>query len=333
LSWRRLLLLAVVALGLAPGTWVRSPKPVPDNRQRLEITRVDAPHYRAGPLELVGAWRLWSPNSDFGGYSGLVLVEDGQLLAASDRGRLLQFSAPGGAGPAKVRLGPFPGKNIAAKWLADIEAITRDPSSGKLWVAYEGSNAIERMDRSLASEALARPAAMAGWSVNGGPEAMTRLRDGRFIVLGERSDGMFTKSTPGLLFPSDPAAGAEPIRFSFIPPAKYSPTDIVELPDGKLLVLLRSVALGLPISFPVKLGLAEVSKIRPDGSLKVQIIGDVAAPLPSANFEGLAIDPDGRGGATVWIISDDNSGELEPTLLLKWHWSSQQKARGSTARP
>jgi hypothetical protein len=65
---------------------------------------------------------------------------------------------------------------------------------------------------------------------------------------------------------------------------------------------------------------------------RVTVIGELAPPLPSDNFEGLAVVPDAAGGAVLWVISDDNRSPLQRTLLLKFRWPPMQKARESTAR-
>src|SRR6187551_1785513 len=123
---RKLLVLLVVALGLAPGTWVRSPLPPADTRQVLFFRSLPTPNADLGPFELAGAWELRSPNSVFGSYSALVALGDGTLLAASDRGSLLRF-APPGARPAGVRIGHFARDEGRGKRDMDIEALTRDP--------------------------------------------------------------------------------------------------------------------------------------------------------------------------------------------------------------
>ena len=61
----------------------------------------------------------------------------------------------------------------------DTEAATRDPATGTIWVAREGSNSIARIDQAFRGYVSIRPPAMRHWQENGGPEAMVRLADGR----------------------------------------------------------------------------------------------------------------------------------------------------------
>ena len=318
-------MLLLVALGLAPGTWWRSRPVPPDDRQALAITRLAVPPVDLGPLRLVGAWELRSGNRHFGSYSALADLGDGTLLAASDRGRMLRFSPPGAAAP-RVHLDFFAGRALQDKKQADIEALARDPASGRIWASFEVSNRIERFDAALAARGGTVPEAMRGWSQNFGPEALARLDDGRFVVLAE-GDGWFAGRVPGLLFPADPVDGAAPLRFAFDPPEGFRPVDMGQLPDGRVLILLRKVEWGIPPRFAGKLMVADPAAIREGEAWPAAPVADLAAPLPTDNYEGLAVVADGRGGAVVWLISDDNEMTLQRTLLLELAWPNE-KARG-----
>lgn len=318
---RRLVLLAFVVLGLAPGTWVRTHGPYPVEVGRvLKITRLAAPARDIGRLRFLAAWQLESPNAQFGGYSALVSLGDGRLLAASDRGRILILDRLETPHPTAV-LDYFGGEEIEIKRRADIEALTRDPQTGRIWAAYEDSNQIARIE-TVAGGGLSdvRPPMMSRWRANSGPEAMVRLADGRFLVLAERGHRWSSESSPGLLFPDDPVSGAAPIGFRFVRPSGYSPTDAVQLPSGEVLILLRTVDWLLPLRFSAKLAVADPATIQAGGEWRARVVADIARPLPSDNFEGLAIEPEPGGGAVLWVISDDNLAPAQRTLLLKLHW-------------
>lgn len=329
---RRLFLLIVVAVGLAPGTWLRSPRAPADNRQILAIAPLPVLAGDLGPLRLVGAWRLDSPNRHFHSYSALVMLDDGQLLAGSDRGRMLRF-APPGATPQPPRLGLFAGRREENKASVDLEALTRDPATGRLWGAYEGTNEIVRYDAALRASGRVRPEAMRHWSVNAGPEAMVRLRDGRFVVLAEANPRWFAGATPGLLFPGDPVDGAAPVAFTFAPPEGFRPVDMAQLPDGRVLILLRKVDWGLPPGFSGRLVVADPARIDAGGVWRGEPVAGLAGPLPTDNYEGLAVVPAADGGATLWLISDDNEMLFQRTLLLRLEWPGREKARESPRAP
>jgi hypothetical protein len=329
---RRLVALLLVALGLAPGTWWRSPLPPANDAPVVMFTPIAVPGAELGPLALAGAWRLSSANRHFGSYSALLALDDGTLLAASDRGRMLRFSPPGGPRfPARVDF--FAGREQSEKRMADLEALTRDRESGRIWAAYEVTNRIERYDRAFRARASVSPKAMDGWRSALGAEAMVRLADGRFIVLAEGSARWFGSAMPGLLFPSDPVAGASPAQFSFIPPEGFRPVDLAQLPDRRVLILLRKVDWRLPPAFSGKLMLADPAMILAGEPWRAEPVADLVAPLPTDNYEGLAVEPDGRGGAVLWLISDDNEMTLQRTLLLKLTWPGKAKARGIIRAP
>ncbi len=317
---RRLILLALVAAGLAPGTWVRSPLPEYTTSQQISVTSLDVPSAESGSFKLIGAWQIESRNADFGSYSAMVLLDNGRMLAASDRGRILEFSAPDGV-QTPSRMGWFrPGREVD-KHLADIEAMTRDPDSGIIWTAYEGSNAIARLNPDTGAEKQVFPATMKGWSSNAGPEAMVRLDDGRFIVLSEALGGMLGREAPSAIFASDPVAGVKAKRFTFKAPKGYRATDMTALPDGRVLVLVRKLVFGLPPGFSAMLVLADPADIA-DGEAwsgkEVATLDDIA---PSENYEAIAVEAGADDLLTVWILSDDNNATLQRTLLLKLRYT------------
>jgi len=330
---RRLILLLVVVIGLAP-VWIRSPMPpeLSDRRPILRVVALRLPPVDLGPVRAVGAWQLESSNRYFGSYSAMVPLDDGTLLAASDAGKRLRFTPPGRTGP-DPRFDFFADVDFGDKSAYDIESLTRDPATGRFWAGYEHNNQIERYDAQLRSTGLVRPAAMRRWRSNSGPESMVRLADGRFVVLDETGLGWFDDEGPGLLFPGDPVDGAAPLQFRFRPPASYNPCDMAALPDGRVLILLRKVVWGLPPTFASKLMIADPAMIRAGEEWRAEPLADLRAPLPMDNYEGLAVEPMADGRLTLWLISDDNNALLQRTLLLELEWRPNEKARGTSRAP
>lgn len=322
---RRILVAFALALGLSPGLLWRSDPPPPDYTSTLRVTPVDLPKNVArqlapdGPV-ITGAWRLTSRHSWFGSYSALVDPGNGSFLTFSDDGSYLRFAMPG-AGSRMPEFGRLSLGGDGGKMRRDVEAATRDPHSGRIWIALEGRNEIIRLDSDLEIEAGANPPAMARWKGNGGPEAMVRLTDGRFVVLAESALAWGVQGRPGLLFAEDPTLGVEAQEFGFSPPPGYWPSDMAQLPDGRILILLRGISY-LPPRFTAKLVVADPDEIRPGADWPWHDIGTIAAPLPVDNFEGLAITG-GTDGApvTLWLISDSNNAVyLQETLLMRLEW-------------
>lgn len=325
----RLFLLLIVALGLAPGTWWRAANGglEVDDRQILLIEPLRFRQARIGEVEIAGAWHLDSPNAIFSGYSSLLRMEDGTLLALTDWGRMLRLAPPGTTTRPAARFDYFASRREGDKRQFDLEAMTGDPVSGQIWVTYENTNEIERYDAQLVPTGDVRPPQMQGWPFNTGPEAIVRLAGGRFVVLSEGSPGWFAADLPALLFPGDPVEGARPAPFRFRPPEGYRPVDAALLPDGRVLILLRRVILGLPPRFEAKLVLADPAEIKAGDRWSGREIAHLAEPVPMDNYEGLAVEPGEDGALVLWLISDDNKATFQRTLLLKLVWRPNEKAR------
>lgn len=317
-SLRKVLAVAL-AICLAPGLLLRETPPPRDASQRVELRPLAlAGVPQMGPFTLSGAWQLDSPDWRFGGYSALAVPTKGRLLAFSDQGYLLDLTQPGSprAAPRIARL--FGGK-VPLKQDRDVEAVTRDPATGRLWLALEGRNAIAPLGKDLSIERLVRPPVMQGWPDNSGPEAIVRLADGRFVVMAEAYAGLADWSGhPALLFAGDPSdAGTAALRFTLAGPSGYRPTDAALLPDGRMLLLMRRLVWPFPARFAVKLVLADPAEVVPGGRLQAIELGTFAAPWPVDNYEALALEAGADGAITAWVMSDANSAVTQRNLLLR----------------
>lgn len=337
--WRKVLIL-LLALALAPGTWLRSKLPPADFAPRLDVVplALDPGCCTARAFRLAGAWQLTSKHQFFGGYSALLITAPGRFLALSDRGYALEFSQPGvAAGP--VRFAKTIEDEAVFKDNRDVESAVRDPATGTIWLALEGRNAVARHRADLTRETFREIPEMKHWPQNTGPEAMLRLPDGRFVALCECNPGWFTSGLhQGLLFGSDPTEGARGESFLFHGVSGYRPTDMAQLPDGRVLILARRLTWPYPPRFADKILLADPAEIRAGGDWQAQEVADLAAPWPIDNYEGIAIERGQDGKAIVWIISDDNGAVFQRTLLLKLDLRTadlppKQKAPGSPGRP
>jgi hypothetical protein len=206
------------------------------------------------------------------------------------------------------------------KWLSDIEALTRDPDTGTLWAAFEGRNIVVRYGPDLVATGDAEPPQIRHWSFNSGLEAMERLSDGRFLMLSEGATDGFWGRHEGVLFAGDPVEGATGTEFNFVAPEGYSPVDLAQIPDGRMLVLLRRVMWTLPLTFDVALMLADPADIADGGEWHGQIIAHFGEIVPNGNYEGLAVEPGEDGTLSLWVIADDNVSRLQETYLLHFAW-------------
>ncbi len=301
---------------------------------RVRIDPADPSRRRLGGLTYLGGVVLRSRDSAFGGYSSIAVrrrASRTQVTLLSDGGNIVRFHIgddwrPAGIGFAALPGGPGQGWSKRDR---DSESLTIDAATGTAWVGFEYWNAVGRYaagaDGSPLArfEGLVRPRAMREWPDNGGPESMVRLRDGRFVVLSETarprvrtSAGGVGRGTGrrGLLFAGDPLT-ARGVGFTYVPPAGFSPVDVAELPDGRLIVLNRAFA--APFVFSNTVTVIESGAIRAGAVVRGREIAPLAAPLVHDNFEGIAVVREGDD-TVVWIVSDDNETVLERTLLLKF---------------
>lgn len=292
----------------------------------------DPSRVRLGKLTFLGGVRLTSPAHDFGGFSAM-MVEGDRFTLLSDGGNAVSFRLDSRwrvseARAVALRDGPGAGWS---KLERDTESLTHDPATGQLWVGFERANQIWRYAPGFArGEAHVAPPAMARWPKNGGAEAMVRLRDGSFIVLGENSAGVAKGLAPGLWFAGDPVRNPRRgFRFAYRPPAGYRPTDAAELPDGRLVVIDRKFS--FRELFTATVSIVDRAAIRPGRVVQGQEIARFAAPVLHDNFEAVAAVREGRD-TILWIASDDNQLLLQRSLLLKFRLDEAAAPKRRTAR-
>nr|WP_221364171.1 esterase-like activity of phytase family protein [Sphingomonas jinjuensis] len=281
---------------------------------RVSLDPADPARRRVGALTFLGGLALNSPDKAFGGFSALH-TDGRRFTLLSDGGSIVRFTltpdwrivAPDFA---HVPGGPRNGQQRSDR---DSESLVTD--GRHVWVGFESVNEIWRYDAGFTrTERYVQPSPMRRWRRNGGPETMIRLRDGRFIVISE--DPPKNESLrEGLVFPGDPVRGAQPFAFRFVPPDGYNPSDGCELPDGRLLILLRNWQ--FPLRFASRLMIVDPATIRPGAIVTGRTIATLAAPLIHDNFEGVAAIREG-GATVIWIVADDNQLILERSLLLKF---------------
>lgn len=288
--------------------------------ERVPLDAKDPGRTRVGALTYLGGVRLKSPDHAFGGFSSMQVKGD-RFTLLSDGGTFIRFRMGSDWAPRELAFGDLP-DGPGTGWLKaerDSESMATDPATGRIWVGFENYNAIWRYDDALSrAERSVRPAAMRDWSVNGGPESMARLADGRFVVLSETSRPKGSKlGRDALLFPGDPTTpGIQPIRFTYMPPGEeYDPSDAVQLPDGRLIVLNRRF--WVPDMFTARLTLIDPRAIRAGAVVRGIPIAEFAAPLIHDNYEALAVTREGDD-TILWMATDDNQQFWEWSLLLKF---------------
>lgn len=310
---RRWRLVAALAVGLlcAPGTWLRSPVDAAPPKQVVVAPVAGATADVAPGWEVAGVWHYRAEGLRFGGFSAMLSLGPGRLRAFTDRGFRMTFTEPDQPVPSDrmTRQATLSGWEYD---LLDSESATRDPVTGAYWVGYEQIHAIQRNTRASTADGVRTLEDLVDWPSNGGIEAMARLDDGRFVIVPEARE-------TGLIFAHDPVAGGEPATFGFRSPAEgYVATDMTQLPDGRLLVLMRKVEWPSaeawpPFSALLAIGEAPVA----GGTFAPRIALRLSGIIPRENYEGLAVRRRADGKVDVWVLSDDNFSIFQRTLLAK----------------
>lgn len=309
---RRVTAALAIAVLCAPGTFLRSDTGWAPP-ETVTLTQIAGASETGVPgWQVAGVWHFEGEGLLFGGFSALVALPDNRLMAFSDRGSRFTFEEPGTGTPerevARQPLGPRSGGIID-----DIEGSARDPDTGTYWLAFENIDAIQRYSADHVPSGIRNLDARAlGWSDNSGAEAFTRLSDGRFVIQpeGKRS---------GLIFAGDPLEAGEADTFAYEPPVPgHGATDMAQLPDGRVLLLLRNVDLagGYP-PFESKIAIGPAPEAGQEEPWAPAITLDLAGVVPRENYEGLAMREEADGRVAVWIIADDNLSILQRTLVVK----------------
>lgn len=316
---RTLLFVVLAVLALVPGWTGKVRLPLFGSDAKVTSTRVpldpaDPARRRVGRLTYLGGIALDSPDPAFGGFSAMQVRGD-RVTLLSDGGNVVRFRLNGAgrvSGPRFAELPRGPGTGWR-KMDRDSEAMAVDPATGTVWVAFERANAIWRYPAGFGeATGSVRPAAMAEWRENGGPEAMVRRRDGSFIVIQEEARGD-TRAAP--VWTRDPIAGPPAFTFRYRPPPGFDPADATELPDGRLLVLNRWW--GLPLRFASSLVVIDPRAIRPGAVVAGQEVARLESPLIAGNFEAVTATVE-RGRTVIWLATDNDLMAFRPSLLLKF---------------
>lgn len=308
---------------------MRAPPKQYDFDAPVLIAALEVDRQSVGEMTLEGAWVLESENDLFGGWSAMVEWIDDRLLLGSDSGRMMTIGKPDRA-PAMPILAVLDRPVRDDKRQNDLEDLARDPNTNDVWASFERSNEIVRIRRPLIVAESFAPAAMAEWPANAGAESLVRFADGRMIAIAETaiSDGRHE----AVLFPAGPGNGREPVRFLLEADEDYRPAGATELPDGRMLIVLRKLEWAVPPRFAARLVIADPRAIRPGRALATQVVAKIEDPLPTDNYEGVAVAREADGGWTVWLVSDDNNMRYQRTILLKLGWETDGNGKRQKAR-
>ncbi len=319
---RKLLVILLLFVPLLWLTW--GWRPVSDD-PRQALVRIEdltagvtaADRSALGPLALEGLWRLSARHHHFGGYSALVALDKGGLLAISDRNawlKLAQSPVPGETAMPAGRLIAMP-EGKGAYFGFDIESAVRDPADGSLWLGLEAEAHVARIGPAKPHLRFYGVRVLRRWPENGGAEAMTRLIDGRWVMLCESCAHEGNGAHTGLLVAGRPGQSAMR-KFAIAFAQGFDPVDMVTLPDGRVLILTRKFE-RFPPRFVSRIVLADMTRVPKSGPLATRELARIDGQSVRENYEGMAIRADTSGKLTMWLIADANGTAIQETRLMK----------------
>lgn len=282
-------------------------------------------------LEWRGGLVLSSESENFGGWSGLVLSDDGKnLLAVSDSGvwmsGTLSYDGKRPKALEAVRLGPLrtlKGVPLSRRRERDSEAITLaagSPCNGSAYVAFEqidriGLFEIRKGEMGQPSRYIDMPKEAASMRTDG-IEGLTVLAGGAYrgsLVAFAENPLRGEKVHRGWIW-----IGGKPKSFTIPDLAGFSITDAASLGDGSVLIVERRFR--WMEGLRVRLRLLSAVSIKPGGAAKGEIL--LAASNGNAeidNLEAVALSRDEKGETVVTLMSDDNFNRfLQRTVLLQF---------------
>ena len=278
----------------------------------------------ANEFKLLAGFSLTSPDSRFGGISSIQIQKDGNLLwAISDRGTWMKFLLSHRNGKlTEVRLESINALQMPdnEKWHQhnlDAEASAYiDPRT--LLISFERVNrllAYKFTERGIEGfpRLYPRPKGLALAPRTGGPEAMTRLCDGRFFILSEKTDSNETNHVGWV------GSKKKWQMFKYRPRKGYNPTGATTLPDCRILLTIRRFNF---TSFSWGFALLHPSNINSRKILEDSDSSIFFDPNISENFEAIAARRGGDGDTYVYVMADDNFSIFQSTLLLQFKLES-----------
>jgi hypothetical protein len=280
---------------------------------------------RFGALAFRSGLVLKSNVSGFGGFSGLSRSADGrQIVAIADNSQWLTARVDVGDGPlsglSNAILAPIlgpDGRPLRRTRYYDTEGFTI--SGGTAFVSVERSHAVLRFDWAKGGvrsrgQMINLPPEARGLPSNSGIEALGVAPPrsplaGALVAIAERAGGDGA-STLGFIL-----TGARVGAFELVRSGGYDVTDLAFLPSGELLLLERHFSLFGGLS--ARLRRIKADAIRPGAVVDGPVIFETEPSQQVDNMEGMAVHRE-AGATIVTLISDDNFGSLQRTLLLEF---------------
>ncbi len=317
---------------------LKSIEPLTIDSKPIALYPDDASKYTLGALIYRGGLELKSSHKNFGGWSGLRMLPDGQrLLAISDEGNwgvfdLIEKNDQLMAVNAGL-IAPFrdeTGTVLSTKFETDCESVELVPSANAVDISFEHHHRFLRYAWTPGApienmlNASGKPLHedfsdfLATLPLNGGVEALAE-KSGTFLAISEEGDVATTDGKGVGKAARMALSNGEVINFAIRLPTDYKATDAHWLSDGTLLVLERSFSLLGGLRAAVQH--YDLSHISSGEMVDGITLAQWVPPASVDNMEGLAV-VEKAGHTFLYMISDDNFSGLQRTLLMKFEWTN-----------
>lgn len=282
-----------------------------------------------GALRFLGGIVMQSPDPAFGSWSGLDFEPDGRtLVAVADTGEWLSATLdetdhrPVALTGAKI--GPMLGDNgepPAHKVVADAEGL-------RLITGKSGTDALVSFEQTVAVRGfrgpdfaaakplrLTLPKFVSGLRRNQGLEALAIAPPsspiaGAIVAIAERSLDTGGNHRGFIL------TGTKPGTFSVRRTDDFDISDAVFLPGGDLLVLERRFSFSA--GFAMRIRRIAAAKIHVGALLDGPVLIEADDRYEIDNMEGIAVRALPSGESVITLVSDDNHGFLQRSILLQF---------------
>lgn len=328
--------IAVLSLVLA-GLWLAAG---PANAQAVDahLSAAAVPLYpgrpadtRAGKLIYRGGLVLASENPGFGGWSGLIVSEDGtHMLAMSDAAHWLTarlaYDARGDLiGATKGRIAPMLNRagRPMSKHEGDAEGLTAAVDGvpdGVVYASFEGNDRVWRYDLSHGiGHVLPQPVPMGAWikrqKPNEGLEAITVMAPGTLLALSESMKDAHGDITGALEIVGKGGKTVTTKMLGIVPHPPFHITSVARDGHGGVYLLERRFSLTGGLGMEIRH--IDAAEIHPGARIKGQVLTNLSLQNAGIdNMEGLSVRHTADGRTLLYVISDDNYMRLVQRTLL-----------------
>lgn len=275
-----------------------------------------------GKLAHLGSLRLTSPDSDFGGISGLIVSPDGKrFLAITDSSHWL-------TGELQYRDNRLVG--VTGREIAPLRDLSGKPLQGKsgdaeglagtmdadVFVSFEGDHRIWKYTfgkdgLDATPVAVKVPADLAKAPGNGGLEAIALLSSGKLLAITESYEDEDGNIRGWLIDPASKPA----VPLALKRRAPFDVTDARQLDNGDVLTLERRFNRVGGVGFAVRRIAGDA--LKSGTPIEAEIVADAGMNFMIDNMEGMSLRKSDDGRTLVYLVSDNNFNKpLQQNLLM-----------------